>query len=343
MVPFLISIARKSAWILLAAMTVALFSGLLLVKYPLFPGFSYGLIREIHVFFVLIVLIPVFYLHTLGGIVTLLKRNGLENKKILAASVITGWTAVILVFGFVYLSAAPAPVIAGAMNDTGRSRVTLTPEEIAKHGSAGSCWVIISGRVYDLTSYIGIHPGGPGRIIPSCGKDGTTAFATKNSGSSHSTYAASLLDLYYIGDLRSAATVTQGPAGTTPPVPREEFILPATTGPAGSRVTLTPEEIAKHGSAGSCWVIISGRVYDLTSYIGIHPGGAGRIIPSCGKDGTTAFATKNSGSSHSSFAVSLLDTYYIGDSGASVILTPRPAGTTIPPRSNGEEEEEEDD
>ncbi len=214
MVPSLFIIARKSAWVLLAAIIVSLFSGLMLAKYPLFSWISYGLIRDIHVFFILIVLIPVFYLHSLGGIMMLLRRKGLADKKILTASVIISWTAVFLVFGFVYSSSAPATSVnPPAINNTGSSGVTLTPAEIAQHGSSGSCWVIISGKVYDLTSYIGIHPGGPGEIIPYCGKDGTTAFATKNSGSSHSSSATSLLDSYFIGDFGAAVTMTPRPAG----------------------------------------------------------------------------------------------------------------------------------
>ena len=330
MMPFLSRIARKSAWILLGAIIVALFSGLMLVKYPLFSWISYSLIRDIHVLFILTVLIQVFYLHTLGGIMTLLKRKGLENKKILTASVIIGWTAVFLVFGFVYFYQAPATSgNTTVIKNTGNSGVTLTPAEVAKHGSAESCWVTISGKVYDLTSYLSIHPGGPGQILPYCGRDGTTAFATKNSGAPHSSYATSLLDAYYIGDSGAAFTLTQTPrpAVTTIPVPPTPQ---ATTGPASSSVILTPAEIARHNSAGSCWVTISGKVYDLTSYIGIHPGGPGQIIPYCGRDGTTAFATKNRGSSHSSYADSLLNAYYIGDYGAAVTLTPTLAGTTIP-------------
>ena len=144
----------------------------------------------------------------------LLKRKGLANKKILTASVIIGWTAVFLVFGFVYSYTAPAT--SGNNTDiktTGSSSLTLTPSEIAKHGSAGSCWVIISGKVYDLTSYIGIHPAGPGEIIPYCGKDGTIAFATKNSGDPHSSYATSLLNSYFIGDFGAAVTMTPRPTG----------------------------------------------------------------------------------------------------------------------------------
>jgi cytochrome b involved in lipid metabolism len=80
--------------------------------------------------------------------------------------------------------------------------------------------VVISGRVYDLTSYIGIHPAGPGEIIPYCGKDGTMAFATKNSGDPHSSYANSLLNSYFIGDFGSTVTTTPSLTGTIVPLPR---------------------------------------------------------------------------------------------------------------------------
>ncbi|MDD1697046.1 MAG: cytochrome b5 domain-containing protein [Methanoregula sp.] len=344
MMPFLFKIARKSAWILVAAMIVALFSGVMLVRYQLFSWISYGLIRDIHVFFILIVLIPVFYLHTLGGIMMLLKRKGLANKKILTASVIIGWTAVFLVFGFVYSYTAPATSgNTPAIKNTSSSGFTLTPAEIAKHGSAGSCWVIIGGNVYDLTGYISIHPGGSGEIIPYCGKDGTIAFATKNSGDPHSSYATSLLNSYFIGDFGAAVIMTPLPTGTTIPVPREEDTPLTPSGPGSSSLTLTPVEIAKHGSSGSCWMIIGGKVYDLTSYIGIHPGGSGEIIPYCGKDGTIAFATKNSGDPHSSYATSLLNSYFIGDFGATVTTTPGLTGTIIPlPRGRSDDDDDDD-
>src|SRR4030043_1525858 len=148
----------------------------------------------------------------------LLKRKGLANKKILTASVIKGWTAVFLVFGFVYSYTAPAASgSTTAIKNTGSSSLTLTPSEIAKHGSSGSCWMIIGGEVYDLTSYIGIHPGGSGEIIPYCGKDGTIAFATKNSGDPHSSYATSLLNSYFIGEFGATVTTTPSLTGTIIP------------------------------------------------------------------------------------------------------------------------------
>ena len=42
--------------------------------------------------------------------------------------------------------------------------------------SPEKCWAVIRDGVYDLTSYINRHPGGPQAILSLCGKDGTTAF-----------------------------------------------------------------------------------------------------------------------------------------------------------------------
>jgi len=45
----------------------------------------------------------------------------------------------------------------------------------------------------------------------------------------------------------------------------------------------TPSEVAKHNSKESCWVIISGQVYDVTEYLDDHPGGAKAILRFAGK------------------------------------------------------------
>jgi cytochrome b involved in lipid metabolism len=349
--PFLFRLARKSAGILVAAMIVSLFTGLMLVKYQLFPWISYTLIRDIHVFFILIVLIPVFYLHSLGGIMMYLNGKGLAKTKILKASVVTGWAAVFLVFGLVYSFAAPVPnvnttvpqnsgIFAGS-GSTGSSGVTLTTAELAAHGTADSCWVTIGGKVYDLTGFLAIHPGGTGAILPYCGKDGSSAFATKNTGSSHTPYATSLLDMFFIGDFGATVTGTPRPSVTAIPRPAGS-LSSALSGAGGSPVTLSPAEISTHNSAGSCWMIVGGKVYDLTTFLSAHPAGPGAITPYCGKDGTTAFATQNRGSSHSSYADSLLTSYFIGDLGATVNVTP-PPGAVNPPQVRGGEREGRDD
>ena len=78
----------------------------------------------------------------------------------------------------------------------------LTIAEVAKHNQINDCYMIISSKVYDLTSYSLSHPGGTRTIENSCGTDATIAYNTKgNRGRPHSSYASNLLDQYYLGNL----------------------------------------------------------------------------------------------------------------------------------------------
>lgn len=93
------------------------------------------------------------------------------------------------------------------------------------------------------------------------------------------------------------------PKTTTPPP------APKPSGPAA----LSAAGVAKHNSTGDCWLIISGKIYDVTNYLSVHPGGAGTITPYCGREATQAFQTKDAGRPHSSYAESLLGDYFIGN------------------------------
>lgn len=46
----------------------------------------------------------------------------------------------------------------------------LTADEVRKHDSRRSCWVIISGQAYDVTDFLNEHPGGPSSILRLAGK-----------------------------------------------------------------------------------------------------------------------------------------------------------------------------
>ncbi|KAF2771525.1 hypothetical protein EJ03DRAFT_388274 [Teratosphaeria nubilosa] len=54
--------------------------------------------------------------------------------------------------------------------------VKLTGEEIAKHNSRESCWVIIHGKAYDVTEFLPEHPGGPKIILKYAGRDATEEY-----------------------------------------------------------------------------------------------------------------------------------------------------------------------
>ena len=59
--------------------------------------------------------------------------------------------------------------------------------------------------------------------------------------------------------------------------------------------TYTMTDITAHNSQTSCWTAINGNVYDVTSWIKKHPGGAVAIISLCGIDGSSAFNGQHGG------------------------------------------------
>lgn len=176
----------------------------------------------------------------------------------------------------------PGPSGPSASPDTG-----ITAAEVAKHNTASDCWSVIDGNVYDLTTYIPTHKGGPGVLTAICGKDGTSAFTGQHSG--QAAPAADLSSLL-VGAFGAAAS---DPSAT-----------PSTA--------LTSEEVQKHASGQDCWSVINGQVYDLTSYVNEHPGGASLISAICGKDGSAAFAGQHAGATTpanilAAFALGTLD------------------------------------
>jgi cytochrome b involved in lipid metabolism len=76
--------------------------------------------------------------------------------------------------------------------------------------------------------------------------------------------------------------------------------------------TISTTELSKHSKSSDCWVAISGNVYDVTSYLDEHPGGADLILTYCGKDATSAYNNKGGEGKHSSSADALLAEYQLG-------------------------------
>ncbi len=89
---------------------------------------------------------------------------------------------------------------------------------------------------------------------------------------------------------------------------------------AGGTLTLSAAEVARHASAGDCWFIISGKVYDVTAAMASHPGGTSAMIRHCGTDATLAFNTKDfqPGVPHSGRATAELVPFQLGDLGQTV-------------------------
>ncbi len=54
--------------------------------------------------------------------------------------------------------------------------------DVAKHNTETNCWTIIHENVYDLTGWIGVHPGGKSAILQLCGTDGSVLFDNQHGG-----------------------------------------------------------------------------------------------------------------------------------------------------------------
>jgi cytochrome b involved in lipid metabolism len=78
----------------------------------------------------------------------------------------------------------------------------ITLADVSSHNTENDCWVIVGGKVYNATNLIPIHPGGPEKIIPLCGKDATQTFDTRNGKGPHPQTAQSALETYIIGNLQ---------------------------------------------------------------------------------------------------------------------------------------------
>ena len=72
-------------------------------------------------------------------------------------------------------------------------------DEVTKHASREDCWLLIEGRVYDVTKFVPMHKG-KDAILKGCGKDATEMFNNRPNGSgSHSSMARSIMKKFAIG------------------------------------------------------------------------------------------------------------------------------------------------
>jgi len=65
-------------------------------------------------------------------------------------------------------------------------------------------------------------------------------------------------------------------------------------------------DVTIHAADSDCWTVIDGSVYELTSWIYRHPGGAKPIIAMCGQDSTVSFTNQHGGSKAAKAALVLL-------------------------------------
>lgn len=100
-----------------------------------------------------------------------------------------------------------------------------TVADVSLRSSASNCWIVVKDKadnvykVYDITNYFNMHPGGNSTMASRCGDaDATNAF--QNNPHSHSNTAWNLLrNTYFIGNLGTAPSPTPIPSPNLTPTP----------------------------------------------------------------------------------------------------------------------------
>ena len=143
----------------------------------------------------------------------------------------------------------------------------FTMDEVAKHTKKGDVWVVLHGRVLNVSNFLSQHPGGELAILTFAGKDATAEFDMIHPPDVVEKYAPDAV----IGVL--------GDGGEEDNDEEDD----------SSEGGYTMEEVAKHNKKGDVWVVLNGRVLNVSNFLSQHPGGELAILTFAGKDATAEF------------------------------------------------------
>ncbi|CAN6449289.1 unnamed protein product [Victoria cruziana] len=103
----------------------------------------------------------------------------------------------------------------------------FTLQEVSKHSNSDDCWLVIDGKVYDVTKFLDDHPGGGDVLLSATGKDATDDFEDVG----HSSTARAMMDGYLVGEI-DKSTIPAKPVYAAPPMhlsanqeKKSEFII----------------------------------------------------------------------------------------------------------------------
>ena len=118
-------------------------------------------------------------------------------------------------------------------------------------------------------------------------KAGVYSFTITSKGKAEITVA--------VGDKEIPGEVLRGTKPTPTPTSTSTSTSTSTASPtpSASPAGYTMAQVKANNSAKSCWAVIDGFVYNLTSWINSHPGGSSAIVSLCGTDATSTFKSQH--------------------------------------------------
>jgi predicted heme/steroid binding protein len=87
----------------------------------------------------------------------------------------------------------------------------FTESQVAAHNSESDCWIIVHGKVYNVTSFLADHPGGKKVILKHAGTDATKQFDAFHNLATLDKYGPAL----YIGDVGKPPSAVSGGSSTS--------------------------------------------------------------------------------------------------------------------------------
>lgn len=208
--------SRKGWWPIIEYGNVVAMFAIIIHALALGSNLQTGWYRSVWIGYAVTLFASICYLYYLA--VKKAKQEGDFMKKVIGVVVVLVLVMGLSAFAYSQLSAD---------NDSAEQTVTTSTDqqaldtetadqevyavaEVADHNSPTDCWTIISGSVYDITSYVQRHPGG-NDILKACGTDGSSLFLQREdsngnavgSGEPHSSSAQSQLASFKIGTVQT--------------------------------------------------------------------------------------------------------------------------------------------